>query len=146
LKKSIFVTYWESNNQYWINNKIMNVGYKIKKLREKRKISQPDLAELLGISQTSLSHIENGIVKKLDFLLMDKICKEFEVDFEYFTNDNSNNKVKTNHGGVVGFYNNIENINNNFPENIIDQLKLLIEDNKQKEVRIKELENLLKKK
>ncbi|WP_310557211.1 helix-turn-helix transcriptional regulator [Flavobacterium sp.] len=118
----------------------MNVGYKIKKLREKRKMSQPDLAEILGISQTSLSHIENGIVKKLDFLLMDKICKEFDVDFEYFLEGKQINRVKTNQGAIAF---NIETVNN-FPENIIEQLKLLIEDNKQKDLRVKELENLLK--
>ena len=45
----------------------MSVGYKIKKLREQKNMSQPELAELLGVSQTSLSHIENRVTKKLDF-------------------------------------------------------------------------------
>jgi transcriptional regulator with XRE-family HTH domain len=117
----------------------MNVGYKIKKLRENRKLSQPDLAELLGISQTSLSHIENGVVKKLDFLLMDKICKEFEVDFDYFIEDKQINNVDKNEGGVVGCNNGTIN---NFPENIIEQLKILIEENKN----LKQENAILKKK
>jgi transcriptional regulator with XRE-family HTH domain len=119
----------------------MSVGYKIKKLREQRKMSQPQLAELLGVSQTALSHIENGVTKKLDFKLMDKVCKEFEVGFDYFIDDKQVNKVKKNEGGVVGTNNGTIN---NFPENLVDQLKLLIDDNKQKEARIKELESNLK--
>lgn len=63
----------------------MTVGTKIKQLREKKGLSQPDLAYKLGISQGTLCNIESGDTKKIDFLLMDKICKEFDVDFEYFT-------------------------------------------------------------
>lgn len=65
----------------------MSVGYKIKKLREQKNMSQPELAELLGVSQTSLSHIENRVTKKLDFKFMDKVCNEFEVGFDYFMDD-----------------------------------------------------------
>lgn len=63
----------------------MTVGTKIKQLREKKGFSQPDLAFKLGISQGTLCNIESGDTKKIDFLLMDKICKEFDVDYEYFT-------------------------------------------------------------
>jgi transcriptional regulator with XRE-family HTH domain len=116
----------------------MNVGFEMKKLREQRRMSQPHLAEILSISQTALSNIENGVTKKLDFKLMDKICKEFDVGFDYFIDDKHVNKVKENEGGVVGTNNGTIN---NFPENLVDQLKLLIDDNKQKEARIKELES-----
>lgn len=134
IKKSIFVCYSKSNNQYSKTNIIMSVGYKIKKLREQRRMSQPELAELLGVSQTSLSHIENGITKKLDFKLMDKICREFEVDFDYFIDDKQVNNIKKLDGSI----NNHGTINL-FPENIIEQIKLLIEDNKQKDEIITEL-------
>ena len=62
----------------------MSVGFKIKKLREERNLSQPELANILEISQSDLSKIENGRTKKIDFQLMDRVCKEFDVDFEYF--------------------------------------------------------------
>ena len=55
----------------------MSVGFKIKKLREEKKLSQPELANILDISQSDLSKIENGRTKKIDFQLMDKVCKEF---------------------------------------------------------------------
>jgi transcriptional regulator with XRE-family HTH domain len=51
----------------------MSVGFKIKKLREKKKLSQPELATILGISQAKLSNIENGHTKSVDFLLMNKV-------------------------------------------------------------------------
>lgn len=122
----------------------MEVGFKIKKLREQCKWSQPELAHMLGIAQTTLSNIENGQTKKIDFGLMDKICKTFNVDFEYFTEGKQVNKVKTNEGsvGVIGYNQGTINL---FSEDIIDQLKKIIEESKQKDLKIKELENLLKK-
>ena len=120
----------------------MSIGAKIRKLRDNKKLSQAELAERLGISQTSLCNVEIGDSKKIDFLLMDKICKEFDVDFDYFTDEKQINKVKTNQGAIAY---NIETVNN-FPENIVEQIKQLVNDNKQKELRIKELESLLIKK
>lgn len=73
---------------------------------------------------------------------MDKICKEFDVDFGYFTENKQVNKVKTNEGGVVG--NNYAPIYN-FPENLIEQLQSLVTEIKTKDAKIKELEDLLKK-
>ncbi|AYN00858.1 helix-turn-helix domain-containing protein [Chryseobacterium sp. 3008163] len=37
-----------------------NIGFKLKKLRESKNISQEELAEELDISQSKLSKIENG--------------------------------------------------------------------------------------
>lgn len=45
----------------------MDVGTKISVLRKKHRISQPELAFKLDISQTSLSEIESGKTKKLIF-------------------------------------------------------------------------------
>ena len=90
---------------------------------------------MLNISQSDLSKIENGRTKKIDFQLMDKVCKEFDVDFDYFMNPNSqiNNIEK-----LDGSINNHGTINF-FPENIIDQIKVLINENKQKDEIIKGL-------
>lgn len=83
----------------------MEVGIKIKRLREQHKLSQPELAHKLGIAQTTLSNIESGQTQKIDFALMDKICKEFDVDFNHFTEGKQVNKVKKNEGsvGVIGY-------------------------------------------
>lgn len=119
----------------------MEVGIKIKRLREQHKLSQPELAHKLGIAQTTLSNIENGQTQKIDFALMDKVCQEFGVDFSYFVEGKQVNKVK----GTGGSINNQGTINL-FPEDIIEQLKKLIEESKGKDAKIAELENLLKNK
>ena len=114
----------------------MDIGIKIKRLRESRNITQPELSHRLGISQTTLCNIEIGDTKKIDFLLMDKICKEFDVDFDYFIEGRQVNNIEKNEGNIacaIGPTN-----------NLIEQLKALIEDNKQKELKIKELESKLK--
>lgn len=123
----------------------MEVGIKIKRLREQHKLSQPELAHKLGIAQTTLSNIESGQTQKIDFALMDKICKEFDVDFNHFTEGKQVNKVKKNEGsvGVIGYNQGTINL---FPEDIIEQIKVLVIDNKNKDQKIKELQALLKKK
>lgn len=118
----------------------MDVGTKIRKLRDKSGITQPELAQRLEISQSALCNIESGDTKKIDFLLMDKICKEFGVDLEYFAEDKQVNNIKTNSGTVAY---KVENVNQ-FPENLVDQIQLLIDENKKKEFKIKELEKKLK--
>lgn len=77
------------------------------------------MAFKLNISQTALSEIESGKTKKIDFLLMDKVCKLIEVDFEYFLNENKSFSVTKNIGGVVG-----DNaiINNTLPEGILENM------------------------
>ena len=113
----------------------MSVGFKIKKLREEKKLSQPELADILKISQSDLSKIENGRTKKIDFQLMDKVCKEFDVEFDYFIEEKQTNNVKKNEGTIAYSVGTI----NHFPENIIDQIKNLIIESKQKDEIIKGL-------
>ena len=73
----------------------MSVGTKIRKLRIQNKLSQPELASKLNISQTALSEIERGKTKKVDFLLMGKVCNVFGVNFDYFLEDKKVFKIKT---------------------------------------------------
>ncbi len=61
-------------------------GFKIKQLREKRGISQEQLAEVLKISQSKLSKIENGRIKKIDFILMNKLCQHFSITIDKLIN------------------------------------------------------------
>ena len=107
----------------------MSIGFKIKKLREEKKLSQPELADILMISQSKLSNIENGQTKSIDFLLMDKVCHYFEKDFEFFIENTSQiNNIKK----LDGRINNHGTINL-FPELIISEIRKLVEDNKDKE-------------
>lgn len=107
----------------------MSIEFKIKKLREDRRLSQPELADILKISQSKLSNIENGQTKSVDFLLMDKVCRYFDKDFEYFIEgiQQINNVEK-----IDGSINNHGTINF-FPENILSEIRILIEALKQKE-------------
>lgn len=120
----------------------MDIGIKIKRLRELKKLSQHELAIELGISQSKLCTIESNQDKAIDFTLMDKVCKYFEVGFDYFLNEKQVNKVEKNEGGVVG--SNFGTINN-LPENILAQVQNLINDLRAKELKIKELEETINK-
>ena len=66
---------------------------------------------------------------------MDRVCKEFDVDFEYFIEERQTNNVKKNEGTIAYSVGTI----NHFPENIIDQIKNLITETKQKDEIIKGL-------
>ena len=53
----------------------LDIGFKIKKLREEKNVSQEQLVNLLEISQSKLSKIENGRLKKIEMKLVLKFCK-----------------------------------------------------------------------
>jgi transcriptional regulator with XRE-family HTH domain len=61
-----------------------DLGFQIKKLRERQNISQGKMAEDLEISQSKLSKIESGKIKKVDFILMEKICRFFSISNSEF--------------------------------------------------------------
>ena len=56
----------------------IDIGFKIKKLREEKNLSQEQLANLLEISQSKLSKIENGRLKKIEMKLVLKFCKNID--------------------------------------------------------------------
>lgn len=68
---------------------------------------------------------------------MDKVCKKFDVGLDYFLESGQNNHFENNkEASAIG--NNYGTINNT-PDNILEQIKLLIEDNKSKEEQIQQL-------
>lgn len=62
----------------------IDIGFKIKKLREEKNLSQEQLANLLEISQSKLSKIENGRLKKIEMKLVLKFCKSIDVSLDDF--------------------------------------------------------------
>ncbi|NJM79382.1 MAG: helix-turn-helix transcriptional regulator [Flavobacterium sp.] len=101
----------------------MSVGTKIRKLRLQHKMSQEELAHKLNIAQTSISNFEAN--KSIpDFLVMQKVCEVFDVNFDYFSEDKKSFKVKKNVAGIVGDH---ATINNNIPEGILENMLKRIE-------------------
>ncbi|MBS9773582.1 MAG: helix-turn-helix transcriptional regulator [Tenacibaculum sp.] len=116
----------------------MNIGTKIRQLREEKQMSQTDLAYMLNIEQATLSKIESNKTEKLNFFTIDKLCQIFNKNFDYFlpTQGNTYN-VETNNGVVVGTY-------NNFPPELLNLVKDIIHNHEQQTLKIKELEEQLK--
>ncbi len=113
---------------------MITIGTKIKNLRDSKKMSQVELAMKLGIGQTTLGSIESGETKKIDFLLMDKICKEFNVDSDYFKDSMKLKQINKDH--AIGYM--TENQTFNISEKLIEQYEARIIELKD---RINELEN-----
>ena len=97
----------------------MNIGTKIKILRESNRLSQNELAERLDISQGQLCKIESGAVEKIDFLLINKICDLFNVDFHYFLSDAFSQTNQENKNSAISIFGNPV-VYNNLPENVLD--------------------------
>jgi transcriptional regulator with XRE-family HTH domain len=95
----------------------MQIGHKLKRIREVKKISQQEVAHYLNISQKTYSNIEADkstpslmqLSKLGEFLEFDmlELLKEQGVTF-----NQSNNEFKDNSGSYII---------NNFPEKLIDQ-------------------------
>ena len=116
----------------------MNIGTKIKTLREYNKLSQSELAEKLDISQGQLCKIESGLVEKIDFFLMNKICTFFNVDFQYFLNDSFSQTNQKNKNSAISIFGNPV-VYNNLPENVIEP----IIKNQEQITKLIEMQNVL---
>jgi len=117
----------------------MDIGIKIRRLRENIKMPQSELAQQLGVTQGTLHNIESGITRKVDFSLMDKVCDIFDKDLSYFANDSVVNNTVTDNKGQVSI--NCENVtvNNQYPESILAEIQNLINENKLLKDKISEL-------
>jgi len=99
------------------------IGFKIKKLREQKDISQEDMAHQLDISQSYLSKIENGAIEKVDFLFMQKVSDFFKVEPQYFLDDQIiQNNTDNNHNSAVGNIHSTVTINHTIAESVLENL------------------------
>ena len=62
----------------------IDTGFRIKQLREQKNLSQEQLVNLLEISQSKLSKIENGRLKKIEMKLVLKFCKNIDINLDDF--------------------------------------------------------------
>ncbi len=75
----------------------MQIGYKIKKIRDDRKFSQSEMAELLGISQSAYSRLERDETPVvIDDLI--KYAKSLNVPVQEFLPDSINVHNVNDHG------------------------------------------------
>lgn len=58
------------------------LGKNIKKIRQKRKLTQDKLARLADVSYTSLTKIETGVIKRPSVQVVAKIAKALNVTIE----------------------------------------------------------------
>lgn len=60
-----------------------NLGKRIKELRKSRNLKQDDLANILEISRSQISNLENGR-RSLNLTQLEKLCNLFKVDMSFF--------------------------------------------------------------
>lgn len=58
------------------------MDFKIKELREKRKLSQAELAELSGVSRPTISRLESGEDVVINSRTLEKLAKALEVSIK----------------------------------------------------------------
>jgi len=92
----------------------------------------------LDISQGKLCKIESGTVEKINFILIDKICDFFKVDFQYFLNDTVSQTNQENKNSAISIYGN-PIVYNNLPENVIES----IIKNQEQITKLIEMQNIL---
>lgn len=56
------------------------IGQNIKSLRQSKALTQPEFANMIGISRNSLSRYENG-TSSITIGLIDRICEKFDVSY-----------------------------------------------------------------
>lgn len=57
---------------------------KLKKLREKRKLTQEELANKAGVSRVTISNLENGTYENINLSTLRKLASALHVPVGYF--------------------------------------------------------------
>ncbi len=78
----------------------MEIYERIRKTREKRKLNQKELAELLKQNRVTITNIENGR-NKGNFELLKEICEVLEVSADYLLFGVETEKKKLNEKGKM---------------------------------------------
>jgi len=98
----------------------LNLGNKIKILREIKGFTQEAIASEIGISQQAFRKIETGECK-VDLLRAAKIAKSLNIELEGLINFQPANYLNNcNQSGVI-------NTNNNLPDKFVEQLEKQID-------------------
>lgn len=64
-----------------VNKKLLAVGNQVKKLRKRKDFSQESFAEALGVSNMTMSRIENGVTP-MNILLLLRMSEVLEISLE----------------------------------------------------------------
>ena len=63
------------------------LGKNIKKIRQKRKLTQDKLARLADVPYTSLTKIETGVIKRPSVQVVAKIAKALNITIDELVNE-----------------------------------------------------------
>lgn len=102
----------------------LNIGQKLRKLRNEKGFSQEYLADRLNISQKTYSNMENDRTP-ITVEILKQLSSELEVDMIDLITD-SKIIVQYNISKDTSTFNGV--VNNNFPEELVNQLKERIID------------------
>ena len=72
----------------------MTIGERVKKIRSMRKLSTYDLSKLTGVSQSSISKLENG-KRKPDSIILEKLAGGLEVSIDRLTGDSVSSIIES---------------------------------------------------
>lgn len=68
------------------------LGLKLKYLRKKARLKQSDLAKIIGVSRSQVSHYEQNVGYP-SYDVLNKICTFFNVPFDYFREGETVNEL-----------------------------------------------------
>ncbi|MCI8346641.1 MAG: helix-turn-helix transcriptional regulator [Bacilli bacterium] len=81
------------------------IGQRIRRIRKKKEVTQKQLAEILSLSNSTISHYENGS-RNISLEDLTTICNYFEVDVDKILGlnrkgESANNKIKLSDDEVI---------------------------------------------
>ena len=105
-----------------------NVGFNIRKLREKRGFSQEYMAAKLGVAQASYARMENAETK-ITIERLSKIAEVLEADItELFDSSKITIQNQNNEGVGSGYIENLHIENKEMHEKLIEQYEQRLKD------------------
>lgn len=109
----------------------MDIGKKIKLLRDKKGLQQLELANKVGVSQSKMNKIETGYQKKIEPDILNDVAKALNVKVDYLLNDDQEeddkqyiiNKIANEFPNADLMFNDLANMTTEELEDVYDYIK-----------------------
>lgn len=70
-----------------METKIADIIYRLKLIREQNEITQHELSKMSGVSYSTLTKLETGIIKNPSFQVISKISKALDIKLDDLMNN-----------------------------------------------------------
>lgn len=118
----------------------MNIGNKLRGLRTSHDFTPHDMAQRIGVSESTYRRYEQGKAK-IDIKVIERIAEIFGIEYNDLLGEDNNTILQTKNENAIAISQNFAEMHNGYSQKFIEQLEARITDLKEEIELLKEVIN-----